>query len=1457
MGEPGQLNCTIYQNDIDQIKKNDINSLRNLIKNFLNEHGYHEYLISTDSANVRRTCKTEDSEDVRPLNVKSEPEFREDLESERLPAADINETGFASVKPEPHTDIPMEPTVSTSVPESNYDYLQPINNTCETEVEPVEFCDQTSHEDEDDFPEMAISLKMARASLLDTCESIFKHQARNMLEDSNWSRFVQVNIYGKSLAELRDNGVNLEYVLENVGCSKLWIGEVSMYHGESDSGVDSSFEDTVPILSTTIADKNVPRISTPKHSYLQRKLTFNATHAISCINSSDEDDSHLFATTIEDEESNSSVVKRPEQEKVSDSVHVVLEEILDSVSRPPLQAPNLVSSKTGVNKKAKKTLTRMDTAPPEVPEVEIQHWSVKHSPIKRTTSAIKKRSTKAMRIQKHQSCDIALNELGVPKNEVSMRIANYRDDYDPYVGSVKEYRDLTPVSSDAEPRNQLDFDIDNDAGNSGSSFMTCYNFTENSTNMEKDYGIEPQNAYIDDTLQIDEDFFDFDDVDDGDDEENEGRNSPHPDAAVPKPILSKRTSSQRKSGTRKKVVSFAAPDCAEMMTAEEYKRHVNEIHTIKCQFPNCKKTYRWKIKYGKLRLIDHALTHVGRKTLKCRMCDATTFTTRSMRHHYAVMHKSTKIKGYGMKDLFSMPVDDQVSVRDMWIECYKDKLSLLGEAATTTKLKRIRRRRVLGDQSDSAASSGAEEDAPPPANDYFYSSITVAKMEFAEIQSAHSIDDLRAILQQTPTPSFASTPTRRISSSPLANNMEMYPVITEEGPAPRFERRLSRCLTELRPGPVEIPSHHRRFSLFRPNPIAHRNRSLSGDFTNAWLRTSNFDVRDEPVEINLETEPESMGAAKKTDTETAIFEDIIERPNKLERSDSASSSEENSENGSVSINEIERTTESAETTWMRNENAKNSMITAGTVFYALFLTIFSLVLELAHLVNDEESRKLNKKDIIFGLYMYCGSIVFFFYMYVVLLLNPRWYVTMGYLKKLFHVFSPPKPSPSTDTLSSAVATIRKVTHSSPSAGSLFLRLGCIVFGVIGVVYNAFLVFLCNWEPNCSALSTSLDVCAIVFIFIQMHFIFCNWKISITGSHLVARIGTMHLVAANLWTWIRYVLMEEGVMEREIREVFQRGHHSKHDSSESTEHDHEVFSQNGSCKAVECFLGSLSEVMYTSIVEYSLIAAAVMYIVWRNIGKKQHGTTYVKRKHQIRVDCSKTTTGLFLGIAFLAITFTSMVVYYGYNMMKKSYEAAYVYAFTDLFQYVFSTIGCLIAIYQMRALKYFSKKTNPSNRDQELLDQILLSIGLIGELIYSVAGLVGLTGEKTWTFFPWVLLTVHIFRLFQVGVQTFFLHVSRSVRMGSHHRDAQPGKQAVTFLLTANLALFFMNLFESEKAGVSETIINYYGKRSWVFLVRSFSPLTIFYRFHSSVCLAEIWKNVYASKTLGTPTNVSI
>ncbi|KAK6747556.1 hypothetical protein RB195_000634 [Necator americanus] len=474
---------------------------------------------------------------------------------------------------------------------------------------------------------------------------------------------------------------------------------------------------------------------------------------------------------------------------------------------------------------------------------------------------------------------------------------------------------------------------------------------------------------------------------------------------------------------------------------------------------------------------------------------------------------------------------------------------------------------------------------------------------------------------------------------------------------------------------LELPRRNRRFSS-----KIHRVESCRPELVHSWISSSNFGLRaEEQVRDvrNFEESPHREMVIEKCESGYDYNSDNAKNAGKargISRQDSTLSFE--------SIDDSSDMKTSAEETWNQSKEAKAVLLTALTAFYSLFLTIFALVLELSHLLSGEELREINTKDLIFGAYMYGVSILFFVYMYVVLLLNPRWY----------------------------------------------------------------------WS-------------------IQIV------ELSITGHHTAARFGTMHLIAANLWTWIRYVLMEEGVMEKEIREVFQAINNRSMSSmdEESTEaFEHRDIELTGGCQAAECILGSLSEVMFTAIVEYSLIAAAVMYIVWRNIGKAGHGSEYVKRKHRIRVDCSKTTTGLFLGLAFLAATFTSMIVYYGYSILGKSKNAAFAYALTDI--------------------------------SQELLDQILLWVGLVGELIYSVAGIVGLTGDRPWQPLAFILFFVHIIRLIQVGTQTFLIYLAAKVRVGSSSKEKQPGKQAITFLLAANLSIFLMNLFESEKPGISESII---------------------------------------------------
>uniref|UniRef100_A0A914WZR4 Uncharacterized protein n=1 Tax=Plectus sambesii TaxID=2011161 RepID=A0A914WZR4_9BILA len=130
----------------------------------------------------------------------------------------------------------------------------------------------------------------------------------------------------------------------------------------------------------------------------------------------------------------------------------------------------------------------------------------------------------------------------------------------------------------------------------------------------------------------------------------------------------------------------------------------------------------------------------------------------------------------------------------------------------------------------------------------------------------------------------------------------------------------------------------------------------------------------------------------------------------------------------------------------------------------------------------------------------------------------------------------------------------------------------------------------------------------------------------------------------------------------------------------------------------------------------------------------------------------------------------------------------------------------------------------------------------------MAGLVGLTGDRTWTVLSFLLVLAHILRLVQVCLQSGLLLLAEKLKIEDVRlRDQKPGKQVITFLLVANVALFLMNTFEAQKAGISPEIVHFYGIQSWVMFVRSCAPLTIFYRFHSSVCFAEVWKHCYTVK----------
>jgi hypothetical protein len=87
---------------------------------------------------------------------------------------------------------------------------------------------------------------------------------------------------------------------------------------------------------------------------------------------------------------------------------------------------------------------------------------------------------------------------------------------------------------------------------------------------------------------------------------------------------------------------------------------------------------------------------------------------------------------------------------------------------------------------------------------------------------------------------------------------------------------------------------------------------------------------------------------------------------------------------------------------------------------------------------------------------------------------------------------------------------------------------------------------------------------------------------------------MHLVAANIWVWIRYIVIEECETTEEIGHVPWNKTHFSQLMADSEEHE-----KNST--GVKFVLGEFADMMYICVIEYSMICAGVMFVVWKKVG----------------------------------------------------------------------------------------------------------------------------------------------------------------------------------------------------------------------------------------------------------------
>lgn len=103
----------------------------------------------------------------------------------------------------------------------------------------------------------------------------------------------------------------------------------------------------------------------------------------------------------------------------------------------------------------------------------------------------------------------------------------------------------------------------------------------------------------------------------------------------------------------------------------------------------------------------------------------------------------------------------------------------------------------------------------------------------------------------------------------------------------------------------------------------------------------------------------------------------------------------------------------------------------------------------------------------------------------------------------------------------------------------------------------------------------------------------------------------------------------------------------------------------------------------------------------------------------------------------------------------------------------------------------------------------------------------------------------ILSIIQGTFQTLFiLECLRRYAASNSPFMRKPARELITALLLTNVSMWFFDTLSAKRFETKPYLIEHLGILKWSIINAFSSPIAIFYRFHSSVCLSDIWYGLY-------------
>jgi len=235
----------------------------------------------------------------------------------------------------------------------------------------------------------------------------------------------------------------------------------------------------------------------------------------------------------------------------------------------------------------------------------------------------------------------------------------------------------------------------------------------------------------------------------------------------------------------------------------------------------------------------------------------------------------------------------------------------------------------------------------------------------------------------------------------------------------------------------------------------------------------------------------------------------------------------------------------------------------------------------------------------------------------------------------------------------------------------------------------------------------------------------------------------------------------------------------------------------------------------------------------------------------KTDCIGASKGLFFGLLTLVLGLICLILFFvliDHDNQQVSQLAVFLADTSHCAILLVSILAIFLGFLRVQKMKFHGE-------EQSVLGDWLIRFAAIGIFAYStfnvVAGGLGVHSDLK----NLLILATGGITIIQVFLQLLFITDAQRRRIHSNDHDAsKPGRQVVTFLLICNITMWVIYTFEVQKVKDSPVQLRFYGFYAWSMIQRVCLPLCIFFRFHSSVILVEIWKNSYKTKLMDWNTN---